>query len=444
MRTIVIPDAQQKMQLLAPLVGLECDGEPALFDRLRTGLTPRQQAQRDFLAEAVVQVQRPDGPLTVLRTMQSSACERNCNYCPFRAGRSGMARVSFTPDELACEFDRMQRAGVVQGLFLSSGIVGGGVRAMDPMLATVELIRRKYAYRGYVHLKIMPGAERAQVEQAVRLADRVSINLEGVDARRLAYLAPQKDFAGELLPAMGWFHEIVGSQGPSFDRLPGPSASPPWLAPACPGRQAGAGRGTGRTPPFDKSGSPFDGLKALPVKTPSLVTQFVVGPAGESDRELLTTVDHLYRQVRLARAYYSGFDPVPDTPLADVAPTAALREHRLYQADWLLRFYGFALDELPFEQDGGLPAGVDPKLAWARKHLVGRPVEVNRASRAELLRVPGIGPRSVDAILRARSQSRLRDLADLRALGAVANRAAPFILLDGKRPPHQLGLWDQI
>jgi predicted DNA-binding helix-hairpin-helix protein len=418
MRTIVIPDAQQKMQLLAPLVGLECDGEPAPFDRLpgpeaRTGraeLTPRQQAKRDFLAEAVVQVQRPDGPLTVLRTMQSSACERNCNYCPFRAGRSGMARVSFTPDELAREFDRMQRAGVVQGLFLSSGIVGGGVRAMDPMLATVELIRRKYAYRGYVHLKIMPGAERGQVEQAVRLADRVSINLEGVDASRLAYLAPQKDFAGELLPAMGWFHEVVGGQGPSFDR----------------------------------PRSPFDNLKALPVKTPSLVTQFVVGPAGESDRELLTTVDYLYRQVRLARAYYSGFDPVPDTPLADVAPTSALREHRLYQADWLLRFYGFALDELPFEQDGGLPAGVDPKLAWARKHLVGRPVEVNRASRAELLRVPGIGPRSADAILRARSQSRLRDLADLRALGAVANRAAPFILLDGKCPPHQLGLWDQI
>jgi len=355
-------------------------------------------------------VQRPDGPLTVLRTMQSSACERNCNYCPFRAGRSGMARVSFTPDELAREFDRMQRAGVVQGLFLSSGIVGGGVRAMDPMLATVELIRRKYAYRGYVHLKIMPGAERAQVEQAVRLADRVSINLEGVDARRLAYLAPQKDFAGELLPAMGWFHEIVGGQGVSFD----------------------------------KSRSPFDNFKALPVKPPSLVTQFVVGPAGESDRELLTTVDYLYRQVRLARAYYSGFDPVPDTPLADVAPTSALREHRLYQADWLLRFYGFALDELPFEQDGGLPAGVDPKLAWARKHLVGRPVEVNRASRAELLRVPGIGPRSADAILRARCQGRLRDLADLRALGAVANRAAPFILLDGKFPPHQLGLWDQI
>jgi predicted DNA-binding helix-hairpin-helix protein len=390
MRTIVAPDAQQKMQWLSPLAALECDGEPG------PALTPRQQTKRDFLAEAVVQVQRPDGPLTVLRTMQSSACERNCNYCPFRAGRnSSIPRVGFTPDELAREFDRMQRAGVVQGLFLSSGIVGGGVRTMDPMLATVELIRRKYAYRGYIHLKIMPGAERAQAEQAMRLADRVSINLEGVDARRLAYLAPQKDFAGELLPAMGWFRESVGAD---------------WL----------------------------------PAKVPSLVTQFVVGPAGESDQDLLTRADTLYRQVRLARAYYSGFNPISDTPLADLPPTSPLREHRLYQADWLLRFYGFAVDELPFEPDGGLPSVIDPKLAWARRHLTGQPVEVNRASRAELLRVPGIGPRSADAILRARRQGRLHDLAELRALGAVAGRAAPFVMLDGKCPPRQLGLWDQV
>jgi predicted DNA-binding helix-hairpin-helix protein len=389
MRTIVAPDAQQKMQWLSPLAAMECDGEPG------PALTPRQQTKRDFLAESVVRVQRPDGPLTVLRTMQSSACERNCNYCPFRAGRNGIPRAAFTPDELAREFDRMQRAGVVQGLFLSSGIVGGGVRTMDPMLATVELIRRKYAYRGYVHLKIMPGAERAQAEQAMRLADRVSINLEGVDAKRLAYLAPQKDFAGELLPAMGWFRERVGAD---------------WL----------------------------------PVKRPSLVTQFVVGPAGESDQDLLTRADTLYRQVGLARAYYSGFNPISDTPLADLPPTSPQREHRLYQADWLLRFYGFALDELPFEPDGGLPSAIDPKLAWARRHLAGQPVEVNRASRAELLRVPGIGPRSADAILRARRQGRLHDLAELRALGAVAGRAAPFVMLDGKCPPRQLGLWDQV
>jgi len=261
------------------------------------------------------------------------------------------------------------------------------------MLATVELLRRKYAYHGYIHLKIMPGAERAQVERALSLADRVSVNLEGANAKRLASLAPRKDFEGQLLGAMGWVREITQAQGSL-------------------------------------------------VKTPSLVTQFVVGPAGESDRELLATADQLYHDMKLTRAYYSGFNPVPDTPLAGAARTPDIREHRLYQADWLLRFYGFALGELPFDHNDALPSDVDPKLAWARQHLVGWPVEVNRASRRELLRVPGIGPRSADAILRARRQGRLRELGDLRALGAVANRAAPFVLLDGRRPPQQLRFWD--
>jgi len=393
MRTIVKPDARQKIKLLGHLAGLDCDGDPA-------SKTPRQQQKRDFLKEAVVQVQRPDGPMVVLRTLQTSACEQNCFYCPFRAGRSGIPRVGFGPDELAREFDRMQQAGVVKGLFLSSGSVGGGARSMDPMLASVELLRRKYAYRGYVHLKIMPGAERAQVEQALSLADRVSVNLEGANAKRLTSLAPRKDFEGELLGAMRWVREIAQAQGSSFDRL-----------------------------------------RTHPAKAPSLVTQFVVGPAGESDRELLTTAERLYRGVKLARAYYSGFNPVPDTPLANAAPTPAVREHRLYQADWLLRFYRFALGDLPFDRSGALPSDVDPKLAWARQHLVGRPVEVNRASRRELLRVPGIGPRSADAILGARRQGHLRELGDLRALGAVASRAAPFVLFDGRRPPQQLGFW---
>ena len=394
MRTIVTPDAQQKIQLLGQVARLDRDGDPAT-STCSSRLTLRQRVKDDFLKGAVVQVQRPDGPMVVLRTLQTSACEQNCYYCPFRAGRSGIPRVGFSPDELAREFDRLQRAGIVKGLFLSSGSVGGGAKSMDPMLATVELLRRKYEYRGYIHLKIMPGAERAQVEQALRRADRVSVNLEGANPKRLSTLAPRKDFDGELLPAMHWVREIQDAQRPG-------------------------------------------------VKTPSLVTQFVVGPAGESDRELLSTADQLYRGVKLARAYYSGFSPVPDTPLANVPRTPDIREHRLYQADWLMRFYGFALDDLPFDRNGALPSELDPKLAWARQHLTGQPVEVNQASRGELLRVPGIGPRSAGAILRARCQGQLRNLSDLSALGAVASRAAPFVLLDGRRPPRQLGFWDLI
>jgi predicted DNA-binding helix-hairpin-helix protein len=394
MYTIVKPDAQQKIQTLGELATLDCEGVPPLFAS-QAKLTARQQAKRDFLTGSVVQVQRPDGPMAVLRTLQTSACEQNCYYCPFRAGRSGFPRLSLGPDELAREFDRMQRVGVVRGLFLSSGSVGGGVRTMDPMLATVETLRRRYEYRGYVHLKVMPGAERAQVEQALHLADRVSVNLEGANAKRLAALAPQKDFEGDLLSAMRWVRDIAQTQRPG-------------------------------------------------TKTPSMTTQFVVGPAGESDRELLTTADRLYRRVKLARAYYSGFNPVSDTPLADAPPTSELREHRLYQADWLLRFYGFGLEELPFDPGGALPVQMDPKLAWACKHLAEQPVELNRAGRQELLRVPGIGPRSADAILRARRQGHLRDLSDLRALGAIVDRAAPFVLLSGRRPPRQLSFWDQL
>ena len=385
MRVVHVPDLRERIELLSQLAALDCDGEPTAVSA--------QRPKADFLRGSVVQVQRPDGPLTVMRTVQTSACERNCYYCAFRAGRSGLRRLTLTPDELARGFDAMQRTGVVSGLFLSSGIAGSSVRTMDAMLATAELVRQKYHYRGYVHLKILPGAQPAQIEQAMRWADRVSVNLEGANAERLAGIAPQKDFEAELVSAMRYVHHVVRAQSPYR-------------------------------------------------KVPSLVTQFVVGPAGESDRELLTTASQAYREMSLSRAYYSAFNPIPDTPLAGAPATPAKREHRLYQADWLLRLYGFALEELPFEPAGALPADMDPKMAWARLHLAQRPVEVNRSSRADLLRVPGIGPRMADTIVRARREGRLRELADLRSLGVAVRRAAPFILLDGHRPTHQIGLWD--
>jgi predicted DNA-binding helix-hairpin-helix protein len=166
-------------------------------------------------------------------------------------------------------------------------------------------------------------------------------------------------------------------------------------------------------------------------------TQFVVGPAGESDRELLETSQMLYREVRLSRAYYSAFNPVRHTPLEGVAPTHPTREHRLYQADWLLRFYSFTAGELPFDAAGLLSQEIDPKAAWAQAHPERFPIEVNAAPLTELLRVPGIGPTSARAIVQARRQGKLRELGDLRKLGARADRAASFVTLAGKRPPYQ-------
>ncbi len=155
----------------------------------------------------------------------------------------------------------------------------------------------------------------------------------------------------------------------------------------------------------------------------------------------MSTTAHLYRELRLARTYFSAFSPVPDTPLENHPAENPLREHRLYQASFLLRDYGFDLEDLPFNPGGILPLENDPKLAWARINLAESPLELNRAERGELLRVPGVGLRGAQAILSARSKGRLRDLRDLQAIGVAASRAAPFVLLDGRRPTQQLSLW---
>jgi len=230
----------------------------------------------------------------------------------------------------------------------------------------------------------------------MQLADRVSINLEAPNTNRLAKLAPHKIFLEELLQPLKWVDEIR------------------------------------RTVPAHKG---WNG------RWPSSVTQFVAGGADESDLELLATTDWLHKNVRLSRAYFSAFSPIPNTPLENKAAVDPLREHRLYQASFLLRDYGFDLEELPFADGANLPLDSDPKLAWARKNLSGRPVEVNRADRRELMRVPGIGPKGAEAILKARRQGRLRELSNLRKLGIVVQRAAPFVLVNGKRDPQQMRLF---
>lgn len=338
----------------------------------------------------------PNGQrISLLKTLQTSACERNCYYCPFRAGRD-FRRATLKPDEMAQALNALHRAGIVQGAFLSSGIAGGSVRTQDQLLATAELLRRKFNFTGYLHLKLMPGIEKAQVEQAMQWADRVSLNLEAPNSRRLALLAPRKDFLDDLLLPLRWVEEIRRTR---------------------PGYQGWKGH------------------------WPSLVTQFVVGAAGESDLELLSTTVALQRQLRLSRTYFSAFSPIEDTPLENAPATDPLRQHRLYQASFLLRDYDFDLEDLLFDGNGNLPLKVDPKLAWAQTYLLEAPVEVNRADRNVLLRVPGVGPKNAEAILKARQIGRLRFVEDLHRLGVRTERAAPYILLDGRRLNYQLSLF---
>ena len=336
--------------------------------------------------------------MSLLKTMITSACERNCYYCPFRAGRN-YRRATFKPEELAKTFLDMNRAGMVNGLFLSSGIIRGGMTTQDKIIDTADILRHKYNFRGYLHLKIMPGADKDQVHRTMQLASRVSVNLEGANDQRLHLLAPQKVFMDELLQPLKWVQEIRTTERPNNS----------WNG-----------------------------------RWPSSVTQFVVGAVGESDLELLTTSDYLLNTLKLRRTYYSAFSPVTNTPLEETAAEDPLRQHRLYQASFLMRDYGFDLEEMPFTQDGNLPLTADPKRAWANQYLSEAPIELNKADRETLLRVPGIGPKSAETILNARRKGKIKELSHLKSLGLNTTRPAPYVLLDGKRPNFQLPLFDNL
>jgi len=390
-------DAIGTLKMLSGQMELEQSEEIRTSGKGNLALTkPACFTPKEKDAAFVHPAQLPNGrQILLLKTLLSSACERDCYYCPFRAGRD-FRRATFKPQEFAELFMKLHQARVAEGIFLSSGIAAGGANTQNKILDTAEILRKRLGYRGYMHLKIMPGAERGQVERLMQLADRVSINLEAPNTERLARLAPHKTFLEELLQPLKWVEEIRRTQ-PAYKFWNG--------------------------------------------RHPSTVTQFVAGGADESDLELLTTTNWLMKNVQLKRAYYSAFHPIRDTPLENKAAVDPLREHRLYQASFLLRDYGFDLEEMPFAQDGNLPLPTDPKLAWAQTNLTDRPLEINQAEKRELLRIPGIGLKGANAILSARRMSRLRDLTSLRKLGIVVARAAPFLLLDGRRPASQLAMF---
>jgi predicted DNA-binding helix-hairpin-helix protein len=324
----------------------------------------------------------------MLKVLQASGCERSCVYCAERCGGQGRTH-SLAPEALAAAFMDLRRGGHVFGLFLSSAIRGGAIATMDRMLATAELLRERHAFRGYLHLKMIPGSRPDQVEQAMALATRLSVNMEAPTAAHLARIAPGKQLETQILSPMRQVARAIA-------------------------------RGD-----FARGGQ---------------TTQFVVGAAGETDREIAEAATRGYRQLGLARVYYSAMQPVPGTPLAERPPVPFLREHRLYQTDFLLRSYGFSLDEIHFDEAGALPLHTDPKTLWAKRHPERFPVEINRAGLPELLRVPGIGPRSARRLLRMRREQRLREVAALRAAGAAWQVASPYLLLDGKPAERQLRL----
>ncbi len=372
-------DIQQKLDLL---------GGAAQADLACGACGEGQKRTRDDMGRWIYPAVMPNGKtVKMLKVLQTNACEKDCFYCATRRGRDTQ-RTTFQPEELANVFDQMHRARLAEAIFLSSGVAGGGTRTMEKMLATADLIRNKFQFRGYLHLKLMPGSEAGTIERALQLADRVSVNLEAPSSEHLAKLSSTKRYTEELLAPLQTARKLI-AQNP-----------------------------------------------ALAHKT--MTTQFVVGAADESDREIVGRTAQLYRDLALARVYFSAFQPVDHTPLDGRSPTPLIRENRLYQTDFLFRQYGFTFDDLIFDGRGNLSTEADPKMMWATHHPEFFPVELNRASKADLLRVPGIGPTSAQRIVQLRRANTFCAIEQLARVGADEKRAAPFVLLAGHTATRQL------
>ncbi|HMH54553.1 MAG TPA: radical SAM protein [Candidatus Acidoferrum sp.] len=373
-------DRRQRLAVLTEAAGLDRDSRLTLPARITNQVGIRG-------------VRLPGGgSTTLMRIMQTNACSLSCGYCPTFCGGK-VKRATLSPEEAATTFMEAHRAGLVNGLFLTSGVPGRPVKATDRMLATVEILRRRERFDGYVHVKLLPGAEDAQVEAAARWADRISVNLEAPTDAHVHALAKEKHLTGDLLPKL----ELAG-------------------------RLLRERRAAGTT------------------------TQFMVGAAGELDREILGLVARLESRRLLHHAHFSAFQPVVGTPMEGREATPAARELRLYQAEHLLRQYGFSWDELPFEGDGNLPLDEDPKTAWASAHPERFPIEVQTAPYELLLRVPGVGPKAARTILAERRGSIFRDGRDLARAGVDVVRAGYFLTVRGRRlatalAPRQLRLF---
>ncbi|GIT89777.1 putative DNA modification/repair radical SAM protein [Jannaschia pagri] len=341
----------------------------------------------------------PDGRcISLLKILMTNYCVYDCAYCVNRVS-SNVPRARFTVEEVVWLTSEFYRRNYIEGLFLSSGIIKSSDYTMEEMVRIAEKLREG-GFRGYIHLKTIPEASPELIERAGLVADRLSINIElPTDASVKAY-APEKDPAG-IRQAMGKVRLTKEDYG----------------------ERSFTGRRRGKFAPAGQS------------------TQMIVGADDANDATILGNSTRLYGSYGLKRVYYSAFSPIPDSsavlPLVD---PPLMREHRLYQADWLLRFYDFSLDEIVTRDDGGmLDLDVDPKLAWALANRERFPVDVNRAEKALLLRVPGFGTKIVDRILKARRSGAV-GLEDIRRMGGRVKAARPFIVT---RDHHPGGTLDQ-
>ena len=331
----------------------------------------------------------PDGRcISLLKILLTNFCLYDCQYCVNRRS-SDVPRARFTADEVVQLTLDFYRRNYIEGLFLSSGIIRSPDYTMEELTRVARTLREVHDFRGYIHLKTIPDADERLIAEAGRFADRLSVNIEMPTAESLTTLAPEKN-VGSIKVTMGRIRM-------RRDEVKAEPRS---------GKFAPAGQST----------------------------QLIVGADASTDHTVLRTAETLYGSYRLRRVYYSAFSPIPHASAK--LPTRApplVREHRLYQADWLLRHYGFTADEIIVDGGGGLDLEIDPKLAWALAHREQFPVDLNRAPREALLRVPGLGARNVKRLLAVRRQRKIRYV-DLVKLRCDTTKIAPFVITVDHRP----------
>ena len=338
----------------------------------------------------------PDGRcISLLKILLTNSCIFDCHYCINRKS-SNVRRARFTAKEVVDLTLSFYRRNYIEGLFLSSGIIGSSDYTMEQLVEVARSLREDHGFRGYIHLKTIPDADPLLLEQAGRHADRLSINVELPTDAGLARLAPEKS-AIRIEGAMGRLRSSIDEGRDASRRF----RSAPGFAPA------------GQS------------------------TQMIVGADAATDRDIVGRASTLYDRYQLRRVYYSAFSPIPDaSAVLPLRRPPLMREHRLYQSDWMMRFYGFEAREVAAAADpatGMLPLDIDPKLAWALRFREHFPVDVNRAPREALLRVPGLGVKAVDGIITARRWRRLR-LADIGRLSRSIAKLRPFLVAEDWRP----------
>jgi putative DNA modification/repair radical SAM protein len=360
--------------------------------------------------------------ISLLKVLLSNDCAYDCKYCVNRRS-ADTKRCTFEPRELADLTMEFYRRNYIEGLFLSSAVLGNPDNTVERMAECLAILREEYGFAGYIHAKVIPGVSPEILAQLGFVADRLSVNIELPSSESLSLLAPQKKAPGIFGP----MRQITQTQieqktlkSPGFrDRL--------------------LGRDSGATPavvgPNPSALAPVQGRRKYKERfaPAGQTTQMIIGASPETDRQIIHMSEALYRKFSLKRVYFSAYIPVADLPELPplLTPPPLKREHRLYQADWLLRFYGFTADEIFTDSEPNLDVDLDPKVVWALRHLDCFPIEINRASEEELLRIPGVGNTSVFRILR---QRRIASVGydDLKKMGVVLKRARYFLTCGGR------------